>query len=82
MATQNFSIRTEPATLAELDKLAEAQNRSRNFVVNEAIERYLAEERRWATQVQAGLAAAAAGDFVTDVEMDALFEKFEAAADR
>ncbi|MEA1651591.1 ribbon-helix-helix protein, CopG family [Nitrospirillum sp. BR 11164] len=82
MASQNFSIRTEPAILAELDKLAEAQNRSRNFVVNEAIERYLAEERQWTAQVQAGLAAAAAGDFATDAEMDALFEKFEAEADR
>ncbi|MDE1148514.1 MAG: ribbon-helix-helix protein, CopG family [Azospirillaceae bacterium] len=78
MASQNFSVRTEPALLAELDKLAAAQNRSRNFVVNEALERYLAEERQWVAQVQAALAEADAGDFVPDDEMDAFFQSLEA----
>jgi predicted transcriptional regulator len=80
MPGQNFSIRTDAAKLTEIDRLAEAQNRSRNFVVNEAIDRYLAEERRWAEKVEAGLAAAEAGDFANDAEVDALFGKFEADA--
>lgn len=78
MPGQNFSIRTDAAKLTEIDRLAQAQSRSRNFVVNEAIDRYLAEERRWAEKVQAGLAAAEAGDFASDAEVDALFQKFEA----
>lgn len=80
MPGQNFSIRTDAAKLTEIDRLAQAQNRSRNFVVNEAIDRYLAEERQWAEKVQAGLAAAEAGDFASDGEVDALFGKFEADA--
>lgn len=79
MAGQNFSIRTDAATLDELDRLAKARDRSRNFVVNEAIERYLSEERAWAEKVRAGLAAAESGDFASDAEVDALFGRFEAS---
>jgi len=80
MPGQNFSIRTDVGKLTELDRLARAQNRSRNFVVNEAIDHYLAEERLWAEKVRAGLAAAEAGDFASAAEVDALFLRFEAAA--
>ncbi|MBF0417792.1 MAG: ribbon-helix-helix protein, CopG family [Magnetococcales bacterium] len=80
MPGQNFSIRTDAAKLTEIDRLAQAQNRSRNYVVNEAIDRYLAEEHQWAEKVQAGMAAAEAGDFASDGEVDALFGKFEADA--
>jgi predicted transcriptional regulator len=79
MPGQNFSIRTDSAKLTELDRLAKSQNRSRNFVVNDAIDRYLAEERQWAEKVQAGLAAAEAGDFASAAEVDALFQRFETA---
>lgn len=80
MPGQNFSIRTDSTKLTEIDRLAQAQNRSRNFVVNEAIDRYLAEERQWVEKVQAGLAAAEAGDFATTAEVDAMFERFEGSA--
>jgi len=85
MPGQNFSVRTDRDKLGQIDRLAQAQNRSRNFVVNEAIDRYLAEERQWAEKVQAGLAAAEAGDFASAAEVDALFQGFEdmaAAADK
>ena len=80
MPGQNLSIRTDAEKLAEIDRVAEAQNRSRNFVINEAIDRYLAEERQWAEKVKAGLAAAEAGEFATDAEVDALFRQFETQA--
>jgi predicted transcriptional regulator len=80
MPGQNFSIRTDAAKLSEIDKMAERQHRSRNFVVNQAIDLYLAEERSWAEKVQSGLAAAEAGDFASDADVDALFDQFEQAA--
>jgi len=79
MPGQNFSIRTDSEKLTEIDRLARSQNRSRNFLVNEAIDRYLAEERKWAEKVQAGLTAAEAGDFASSAEVDALFRRFETA---
>lgn len=80
MSGQNFSIRTDAMKLNEIDRLAQVQKRSRNFVVNEAIDRYLAEEHQWAEKVRAGLAAAEAGDFATEDEVNALFRSFEDAA--
>ena len=80
MTGQNFSIRTDADKLNELDNLAKARDRSRNFVVNEAIDRYLAEERAWADKGRAGLAAAEAGDFAAAAEVEALFGRFEARA--
>jgi predicted transcriptional regulator len=82
MSGRNFSVRVADDTLDEIDTLAKAQARSRNFVVAEAIERYLAEERRWIAQVKEGLAEAEAGDFVSDEEMAALFKSFERQARR
>ena len=80
MSTQNLSIRTDTAKLAEIDRIAEAQNRSRNYVINEAIDRFLADEIRWAEKVEAGLAAAEAGQFASDTEVESLFSQFEAGA--
>jgi len=80
MPGQNFSIRTDATKLSEIDRMAERQHRSRNFVVNEAIDRYLAEEHSWSEKVQAGLAAAEAGDFASDADVEALFDQFEQAA--
>ena len=77
MSGQNFSVRTESEKLAEIDAIAKALDRSRNFVVNEAINAYLAEEQHWITKVKEGLAAAEAGDFVSNGEVDVLFKGFE-----
>jgi len=77
LAAQNLSIRTDAAKLAEIDRIAETQNRSRNYVINEAIDRYLAEEIHWAEKVKAGLAAAEAGQFASDAEIETLFSQFE-----
>ena len=82
MPGRNFSVRIENDKLDEIDTLAKAQARSRNFIVTEAIERYLAEERRWIAKVKEGLAAAEAGDFASEGEVAALFEGFERQARR
>lgn len=81
MPARNFSIRTDVGKLDQIDAIAKAQDRSRNFVVNEAIDRYLAEERAWIAKVEERLAAAEAGDFAGDDEVDAVFRKFEDASE-
>ena len=82
MSGRNFSVRIADDTLDEIDTLAKAKTRSRNFVVAEAIEHYLAEERRWTARIKEGLAAAEAGDFASEGEVAALFESFERHARR
>ncbi len=80
MSGRNFSVRTEFGKLDEIDAIAKARKRSRNYIVNEAIDRFLAEERDWIAKVKGGLAAAEAGDFASQAEVDALFEGFEDGA--
>ena len=41
MATEAFSVRADPKKVRKLDKLAEQQDRSRNYLVNQAIDQYL-----------------------------------------
>lgn len=60
------SVPTEPITIrtrkvSEIDALASAMARSRNYIVNQAIEHYL-EANAWQMErIEAGVAAARAG---------------------
>lgn len=54
MATETFTIRTEDKNIKKLDWLASATDRSRNYLVNAAIERYLREEAEFVADVEAG----------------------------
>lgn len=76
MATKNISIRTDSATLDQIDAVAKAQDRSRNWWINRAIDQALSAERQWAEQIERGLRAAEADDFATDAEVDAVFKSF------
>ncbi len=80
MSGQNFSVRTESDKLAKIDAIAKAQDRSRNYIVNEALDRYLADEQQWIAKVKEGLAAAEAGDFASTAEVDAVFAGFKSKA--
>jgi len=42
MSTKAITIRTETATIADIDSLAKAMDRSRNYVVNQAMISYVA----------------------------------------
>lgn len=79
MATEAFSVRTDAKTVIKLDKLAEQQDRSRNYLVNQAIDQYL-ELLAWQDErIKEGIKAAGAGRFASDAEMDAIFDKYKDA---
>jgi len=59
--TEPFTVRTEPENIKKLDWLASATDRSRNYLVNAAIERYLKEESEFVASVERGLEDAKAG---------------------
>lgn len=77
MATQNISIRTEPEILAEIDEAAKAQDRSRNWWINQALKSALADEQAWVAQVERGLAAADAGEFASDSAVAEVLGRFK-----
>ena len=54
-AEKTTTIRMDPRTLKRLDGIARAMSRSRAWVINEAIERYLDYEEWFVSAVKRGL---------------------------
>ena len=57
----SLSFRTEESTQEDLDRLASLLNRSRNWVINEAIAAHLATHRWQLEQIEKGLEDVRAG---------------------
>ena len=79
MATEAFTIRAETEIVHKLDDLAGSLDRSRNYLVNQAIKEYL-ETHAWEVEkITQGIAAAERGELVAhdDVmrEMEDLIER-------
>lgn len=79
MATEAFTIRAETEIVHKLDDLAGSLDRSRNYLVNQAIKEYL-ETHAWQVEkIIQGIAAADRGELIAhdDVmrEMEDLIER-------
>jgi len=70
----------DPAKLEALDKLAQSMDRSRNWIVNRAIERYVAEQAWQIEEIKAAIAEADRGEFASEEEVRAAFARFGAKA--
>ncbi len=79
MSTEAFSVRTDSKKVGQLDKLAKQMERSRNYLVNQAIDQLL-ELYAWQNErVKAGIMAADKGRFVSDKAMERIFNKYQDA---
>ncbi len=80
MSTEAFTVRADSKKVRQLDRLAKQQDRSRNYLVNQAID-YLLEVQAWQIeQVKDGIRAADEGRFANDAEMNRIFDKYEKSA--
>ena len=76
MSTEAFTVRADSKKVRMLDKLAKQQDRSRNFLVNQAIDQFL-EINAWQIErTKEGVRAADEGRFVSDAEMARIFDKY------
>ena len=77
MADSNIlSVRLPPALKMKLDKVASALDRPRNWVVNRALEDYVAAQAWQIGEIERGLDAAKAGEFAEAREVEAAFARF------
>ena len=76
MAGKNASIRMDAEKLARVDSIAKAVNRSRAWVINQAVDRYLEYEEWFVQQVLQGLDEANQGQFATDQQVKKRFAKW------
>lgn len=79
MATEAFTVRAETDIVHQLDSMARALDRSRNYLVNQALREYLKTHAWQIEKISQGIAAADCGELVShdDVmrEMEELIEQ-------
>jgi predicted transcriptional regulator len=59
--TEPITVRAAKATIKEIDALAAAMDRSRNYIVNQALRQYLDTNAWQLERIKAGVAAAREG---------------------
>ncbi|MGD0736005.1 MAG: hypothetical protein ABR976_12700 [Terracidiphilus sp.] len=75
-----ISFRIAPEKVSELDTIAKAMDRDRSYLLNEAVESYLSEQRRIVAMVEAGLEDMRSGRYFTDEEVGRMVEGWEREA--
>ena len=74
------TFRIAPEKVAELDTLAKAMDRDRSYLLNEAVEAYLSEQRRFIAMVEEGLEDMRSGRFYTDEEVGRMVDEWSREA--
>ena len=76
MDRETISFRLDVKKRAALDALAQAQDRDRTYVLNEAIDAYLDVHQWQIEHINEGIRQADAGEFATDAEVAAAFSRW------
>ncbi len=70
------TVRIDDSVLERIDGLAKALSRSRSWVINQAIDRFLDYEEWFIKEVEGGLAEVENGQIATPEEVRAAFSKW------
>ena len=73
---RTISFRIAPEKVAQLDLIAKAMDRDRSYLLNEAVDGYLSEQRRFAAMVEEGLEASRKGELIDDEEVGRMIESW------
>ena len=65
MATEAFTVRAESDIVHQLDSMAGALDRSRNYLVNQALREYLKAHAQQIEKISQDIAAADSGEVIT-----------------
>ncbi|MEM7398099.1 MAG: hypothetical protein AAF354_04070 [Pseudomonadota bacterium] len=77
---RSITVRLPEDVEKQLTLVAEGTDRSLSYVTVQALREFLAREAAFVADVKEGLAAAERGEFVSDEEVAATFEKYRRAA--
>ena len=67
--TEAFTVRTESDVVHQLDQMASTLDRSRNYLVNQALKEYLQHHAWQIEKITQGIAAADRGELVNHDDM-------------
>ncbi len=76
MTRDVVTVRMTADKRAQLDALARAVDRDRSWLINEAVDAYLAVHRWQIAHIEAGLRDAEAGDFARDEDVEAAYRRW------
>jgi predicted transcriptional regulator len=77
MAGKNvLTVRVSAELQDRLDAIADAIDRPRSWVINRALEAFVESEAWQIAEIKRGLAEADTGDFASEAEVGAIFEKW------
>ena len=76
--TVSTSFRASKDKIERLDAIASSMGRSRNWLLNKALDDILEHQAWFAAEVQKGIAAADNGEFASPDEVTAIFNKYGA----
>jgi len=75
------TIRMEEKTIDRIDSMAKSLSRSRTWIINQAIKRFLSYEEWFVHEVKNGLEEMHASDFASTEEIQSRFQKWGVNAD-
>jgi predicted transcriptional regulator len=71
------SFRIAPEKVAELDLIAKAMDRDRSYLINEAVESYISEQRRFSAMVEEGRNDIRSGRSFSHEEVESMVDEWE-----
>jgi len=74
------TLRLDPKLAKQLDKLADASQRSRSFLIAEAIREYVSLNEWQIEEIKKGVEEADRGDFASSAEVERVFKKWKRRA--
>ena len=75
------TIRMEDTVLERVDSMAKSINRSRTWLINQAVEQFLSYEEWFVQEVQAGVNEVANGELASQGKVEQRFAKWDVSAD-
>jgi predicted transcriptional regulator len=80
MSSRTITFRIAPEKVAELDAIAKTLDRDRSYLLNEAVEAYLSEQRRFAAMVEEGLEDLRSGRSFAHEEVERMVDEWASNA--
>lgn len=78
MTLQSVTVRLPEEDIAFLEALGKTKDRNRSYLIKEAVEEYIAQQRWQIEEIERAIQEADAGDFVPEDEMRRLIAKWTA----
>jgi predicted transcriptional regulator len=73
---RTISFRIAPEKVAQLDSIAKAMDRDRSYLLNEAVETYLSEQRRFVAMIEEGIVASRKGELIDHEDVGRMIESW------